>query len=92
MAEPPEFLDFWNSIPHREGNNPRFPALRAYVAAVRRGVDPLQINAAAKLWNAETPAISPFVKTAVAWLNGRYYEEYHQEKSHEERQGSESAH
>ena len=80
VAEPPEFLDFWNSIPHREGANPRFPALKAYVAAINRGADPLQINAAAKLWNAETTAITPFVKTAVAWLNGRYYEEYHNEE------------
>lgn len=79
VAEPPEFVDFWNSIPHREGPNPRFPALKAYVAAIKRGADPLQINAAAKRWNAETTAITPFVKTAVAWLNGRYYEEYHQE-------------
>lgn len=80
VAEPPEFLDFWNSVPHREGANPRFPALKAYVAAMKRGADPQQINAAAKRWNAETGAITPFVKTAVAWLNGRYYEEYHEER------------
>src|SRR5512139_965163 len=78
VAEPPEFSEFWASKPNREGGNPRWPAVLAYLKALGRGADPAQINAAAKRWRAESDKTEPrFIKTAVAWLNARMYEDYH---------------
>src|SRR5512139_3783898 len=78
VAEPPEFSEFWASKPDREGHNGRWPAVLAYLKAMGRGADPAQINAAAKRGRAESDKTEPrFIKTAVAWLNARMYEDYH---------------
>ncbi len=85
VAEPPEFVDFWASKPDREGDNPRFLALKAYLKAIKGGANVFQINAAAKRWAAAEADKKDrqYVKTAVAWLNARMYEDYHQQPERE---------
>lgn len=74
-AEPPDFLDFWNSVPRKVG---RFEAVIAYCKAIESGVDPPKINAAAKRWRAaEEKTEEKYIPHPATWLNNRRYEDYH---------------
>ena len=74
-AEPPEFLDFWNSVPKPIG---RHEAVVAYNKAIQDGADPLRINAAAKRWAiAEEKTEEKYIARPSTWLNKHRYEDYH---------------
>lgn len=75
VAEPPEFLDFWNSVPRKDG---RYEAVVAYCKAIESGADPLKVNAAAKRWCVtEEKTEEKYIALPATWLNKRRYEDYH---------------
>lgn len=74
-VEPPEFVDFWNSVPRKEG---RYEAVIAYGKAISAGADPLKVNAAAKRWRlAEEKTEEKYIALPATWLNKRRYDDYH---------------
>lgn len=75
VAEPPEFIDFWNSVPRRHG---RYEAVVAYNKAIELGADPSKVNAAAKRWRlAEEKTEEKYIALPATWLNKRRFEDYH---------------
>lgn len=77
MAEPPEFEDFWNSVPKKVG---RYEATLVYSKVIGLGADPQQINAAAKRWTRaeiEKKTEDKYIAAPAVWLNKRRYEDYH---------------
>ena len=72
------FEDFWKSYPRREGANPKHPARKAFLAAVKAGTDPQAIMAGAKAYAADpsTQVGTRFVKQALVWLHQRCWEDF----------------
>jgi hypothetical protein len=88
-----EFENFWKSYPKRDGANPKQPAWKAFLAAVKAGTDPLAIVAGAKAYAADpsTKVATPYVAQAVTWLHQHRWEDFaraaadnHQHKAEEE--------
>lgn len=72
-AEREHFDAFWSVYPRREG---RQPALLAFVAAIRSGVDPNRIVAGAQRYAAVRQGQDPkLTKMAQGWLNDRRWED-----------------
>jgi hypothetical protein len=76
-----EFFDtFWRIYPSRGGHaNPKKPARAKFDAAVKRGVDPELIVAAARNYAsfmARSGTAGKYVKTAEVWLNKASWEQY----------------
>lgn len=72
-AERENFDAFWSVYPRREGKQ---PALTAYVAAIRSGVQPNQIWLGAQLYAAVRQGQDPkLTKMAQGWLNDRRWED-----------------
>lgn len=69
----PKFEEFWREYPKRDGDNPRKPAEKKFLALVKTGVDPDAIIAGAKQATAAARARgkfgTEFVPQAVKWLN-----------------------
>lgn len=75
VAEPPGFIDFWNSVPRKAS---RYEAVVAYCKAIELGADPSKVNAAAKRWSAtEEKTEEKYIALPATWLNKRRYEDYH---------------
>jgi hypothetical protein len=74
------FETFWRIYPHRgEFSDPKKPAWLKFEAAVRRGVDPAEIIAAAERYRArvESQGIEPrFRPHAQTWLNQERWKDY----------------
>lgn len=74
------FQSFWSSYPQRKGANPRKPAEDKFAAAVKAGVDPEHITAAAGRYAEECRSNNQigtvFVAQAVTWLNQRRFDDY----------------
>lgn len=72
-ANAPEFEVFWKSYPRRGSHpNPKKPALQKFTAAIKRGVDPKTIIAAAKAFAAAERVAGrdpKFIPQAVTWLS-----------------------
>lgn len=72
-AEREHFDAFWSVYPRREGKQ---PALLAFVAAIRSGVDPNRIVAGAQRYAAVRQGQDPkLTKMAQGWLNDRRWED-----------------
>jgi hypothetical protein len=77
-----QFEKFWQAKPGRGKNqaNPKAPARAKFIAAVRNGIDPHKIIAAAREWARQEQANgnidSRFVATAVVWLNQKRFDDY----------------
>lgn len=72
------FTETWVAYPRRQGGNSRKNAEARYRKAVKSGVDPADILAGVLAYAAHCDATgktgTEFVKTAEAWLNGRFWE------------------
>ena len=79
-TRPDEFEEFWKSYPKREGANPKAPARKSFLKAVRTGVDPPEVIAAAKRYADECRRLGIFatskVAQAVTWLNQSRWDDY----------------
>jgi len=75
QRQPDRFEDFWNAYPKRDGANPKEPARKRFVAAIKSGVEPEAIIAGAKAYAAAEAKRgnvgSPYIAQAVTWLNQR---------------------
>lgn len=72
--------EFWPAYPKREGENPKAPARKAFITAVKSGHDPSGITAGAKRY-AETLRKSGqigtrYVAQAVTWLHQARWEDH----------------
>jgi hypothetical protein len=74
------FEDFWEVYPKRDGANPKAPARKKFIAAVKSGVDPTAIIAAAKRSADEARSKgqigTPYVPQAITWLNQQRWGDY----------------
>lgn len=74
------FEEFWSVYPKREGANPKEPARKKFLGAVRSGVPPDSIILAAKRYSAELGGVGQvgtrFVAQAVTWLNQQRWGDY----------------
>lgn len=72
------FIEVWEAYPRRQGGNSRKNAEVRYRKAVKSGVDAECILAGVRAYAAHCDATgktgTEWVKTAEAWLNGRYWE------------------
>jgi hypothetical protein len=73
-----QFEEFLRAYPKRGGSNPKPPALKAFVKAVKSGVDPpTLIGAARRYAEAEKKNIgTEFIPMTASWLNKRYFDQY----------------
>jgi hypothetical protein len=75
-----DFDEFWKAYPKRDGSNPRNPARKSFLAAVRSGADPQAIIAAAARYAAECRSKqqinTPYVAQAKTWLNQQRWGDY----------------
>jgi hypothetical protein len=75
-----DFQRFWKAYPRRDGANPKSPAKRKFIGAVRSGADPLAIISAAESYASEEAAKdrvgTPYIAQAVTWLNQRRWEDF----------------
>lgn len=72
------FDDFWKAYPKRDGANPKEPARKLFLQALRSGVDSQALIAGAKRC-AEREAKNvgtPYIPQAVKWLRDRRWEDY----------------
>lgn len=72
------FDDFWKAYPRRDGANPKEPARKLFLQAVKGGADPEAIIAGARRC-AEKEAKNvgtPYIPQAVKWLRDRRWEDY----------------
>jgi uncharacterized protein YdaU (DUF1376 family) len=72
------FEAFWQAYPKRDGSNPRMPAHKAWLVAVKSGTDPQTIIAAAKAYATDpsTKVGTPYVAQAVTWLHQQRWQDY----------------
>lgn len=72
------FPSFWQAFPRRQGGNSRKNAETRFRSAVKAGVSPETIIDGARRYAEHCDATgktgTEFVKTAEAWLNGRFWE------------------
>jgi uncharacterized protein YdaU (DUF1376 family) len=66
-----EFEIFWAEYPKRDGANPKQPAFKSWISAVKAGADPAAIIAGIRLYarNPNTKPGTPYVPMASTWLN-----------------------
>jgi hypothetical protein len=73
-----QFPCFWQAFPRRQGGNSRKNAETRFRSAVKAGVNPETIIDGARRYAEHCDATgktgTEFVKTAEAWLNGRFWE------------------
>lgn len=76
------FEEFWKVYPKRDGANPKTPARKKFIAAVKSGTDAREIIAAAKRSADEARSKgqigTPYVPQAVTWLNQQRWGDYGQ--------------
>jgi hypothetical protein len=71
-----DFEDFWKAYPKREGANPKAPARKLYLAAVKGGAQPAEMLAGLRRYcEKERKNIgTSYIKRAEGWLRNRYWE------------------
>lgn len=73
QRQPDRFEEFWNAYPKRDGANPKEPARKRFIAAIKSGVGAEAIIAGAKAYAASEAKRgnvgSPYIAQAVTWLN-----------------------
>lgn len=74
------FQRFWEGYPKRGGSNPSTPAFKKFAAAVKSGVDPEMMIAAAARYRlsmrAQRKEGTQYVVQAKRWLNEQWWKEY----------------
>jgi hypothetical protein len=72
------FEEFWKSYPRRDGANPKAPAEKLFLAAVKAGADPEQIiEGARRCSQRESKNIgTPYIPQAVKWLRDKRWIDY----------------
>jgi hypothetical protein len=74
------FDEFWKVYPKRDGANPKAPARKKFLAAVKSGIDPGEIIAAAKRSAEEARSKgqigTPYVPQAMTWLGQQRWGDY----------------
>lgn len=74
------FEEFWKVYPKREGDNPKKPAAKKFLALALSGVDPPAIVASAKRYAANCDKRKDtgtrYVAQAVTWLNQERFSDY----------------
>jgi hypothetical protein len=70
--KPDTFPDFWAAYPRKTS---RIAAAKAYAAAIKRGVDPVAMLAAAQAYAASPTRDPQFTKHAATWLNAGCYDD-----------------
>ncbi len=72
------FAEFWKTYPKRAGSNPRAPAEKLFVAAVKAGISADDIIAGAKRYaTAEAAKIgTEFIPQAMKWLRNKCWQDY----------------
>ncbi|WP_316159685.1 DnaA N-terminal domain-containing protein [Bradyrhizobium sp. SZCCHNRI3042] len=74
------FADFWSAYPKRDGANPKEPARKKFLAAVKSGDDADAIIAGARGYAEELRRTNKlntsYVAQAVTWLNQRRWTDY----------------
>jgi hypothetical protein len=77
--QPDRFEDFWQAYPKRDGSNPKEPARKRFVAAVKSGADAGAIIDGAKAYSAAEAKRgnvgSPYIAQAVTWLTQRRWQD-----------------
>ena len=73
-----EFEEFWKAYPKREGANPKAPARKSFLAALKAGTEASEIVAGARACAARDrdKIGTPFIPQAVKWLRDRRWEDY----------------
>ena len=68
----------WQAYPRRDGGNPKSPAAKLFLAAVKAGTDPkMIIDAAARFAIAEQRNVgTPFIPQMVKWMRDRRWLDY----------------
>jgi hypothetical protein len=72
------FDDFWKAYPRRDGANPKEPARKLFLQAVKAGANPEAIIAGARRCaEKESKNVgTPYIPQAVKWLRDRRWEDY----------------
>jgi len=72
------FDDFWKAYPKRDGANPKAPARKLFLAAIKLGTAPDAIvaGAAACAISDREKVGTPYIPQAVKWLRDRRWEDY----------------
>jgi uncharacterized protein YdaU (DUF1376 family) len=72
------FEEFWKAYPRRDGANPKEPARKVFVAAVKSGADPQEIIAGARACAARDREKigTPYTPQAVKWLRDQRWRDY----------------
>lgn len=73
-----DFEKFKQAYPKRDGANPWEPARKKFLAAIKSGVEPVEIIAGAQAYaNAEAAKVgTPYIAQAKTWLNERRWKDY----------------
>lgn len=75
-----DFDEFWSKYPKREGANPKEPARKKFLAAVKSGADPTAIIRGAEAYATEQQQLgkvgTTYVAQAVTWLNQQRWRDY----------------
>jgi hypothetical protein len=73
-----EFQKFWAAYPKRDGANPKSPARKAYLSALKSGTEaPAILAGAGEYGRRERERIgTPYIAQAVTWLRQRRWEDY----------------
>lgn len=73
-----DFEKFWKGYPKRDGSNPKHPARKAYLAALKAGTEAAAILAGAvEYGRREARCVgTPYIARAVTWLRERRWEDY----------------
>lgn len=73
-----DFEEFWKAYPKRDGANPKAPARKAFLAAVKAGIEASEIVAGAGACAAKDrdKIGTPYIPQAVKWLRDRRWEDY----------------
>lgn len=76
IADP--FDEFWKAYPRRDGANPKAPAKKLFIAAVKGGAEPAAIiEGARRCAVTEHEKIgTPYIPQTVKWLRDRRWEDY----------------
>jgi hypothetical protein len=79
-TRPDPFEDFWKIYPKRDGANPKAPARKKYLAALKAGASSEDILAATKRFAEEARSKgqigTPYVPQAITWLNQQRWGDY----------------
>jgi len=79
-TRPDRFEDFWKVYPKRDGANPKAPARKKFLAAVKAGADPDEIIAAVGRYGEECRGKgqlgSCYVAQAMTWLGQQRWGDY----------------